>query len=332
MKDWGQLTRIGKRRRLGALARAALSRYDIGTARIRLLTDDTNAVFRVGTERGAYVLRVGRGGAIGHSVEQVRSEVGWLAALATQSSARVPEPIASSEGELLVRVAAPGVPEARTCVLFRWIPGRLLDGHLDEPHLEAYGALAAHLHEHARTFVPGDTAAPLRWDRLFPFDEPVILFDAALPARRRSLYGDAADLVTDHIARLGASEPMRLIHGDLHVWNVLTHRSTAAAIDFEDHMWGWPVQDLGVALYYLHGRPGFADMITAVRRGYERIAAWPAERQEHVMAFVAGRALVIANDVRLLDEAGEDDLDVAAFFARTDRRLRAILSGGSFRL
>jgi Ser/Thr protein kinase RdoA (MazF antagonist) len=299
-------------------------------ARPRLLTDDTNAVFRVGTDRGAYVLRVGRGGAIGHSVGQVRSEVVWLAALAAESPARVPEPIPSVDGDLFVRVAAPGVPEKRTCVVFRWIPGTLLEAHLDEHHLEEYGALAALLHEHARTFPVGGDATSLRWDRIFPFDEPVVLFDDELPSRRRSLYRDAADLVVDRLAGLRASEPMRLIHGDLHVWNVLADRGTVAAIDFEDHMWGWPVQDLGVALYYLHGRPGFADMLAAIRRGYERVASWPAQREDDVMAFVAGRALVLANDVRLLDKEGEDDLDVAAFFSRTDRRLEAILAGRSF--
>jgi Ser/Thr protein kinase RdoA (MazF antagonist) len=323
---WGELTRIGRRRRLAALARHALGAWGLRTARLRLLADDTNAVYLVAAEEGRFVLRVGRRGVIGHPEEQIRSEVCWLAALARESGARAPEPVATPEGDLLTRVKHPGVPEARICVLFRWLPGTLLDRRPTTTNLEAYGALAAALHEHAAGFTPTSGATPLRWDRLFPFDEPVVLFDE-LPAASRGIYRDAAGLVDEQLRTMPG--PARLIHGDLHVWNVLVHQGAAAAIDFEDHMWGWPAQDLGVALYYLYGRPGFPGMEAAIRRGYERVAAWPDRRS--VLAFVAGRTLVLANDVLLLAAYGEEeDLDVVAFFDRAERRLRAILTGDSF--
>jgi Ser/Thr protein kinase RdoA (MazF antagonist) len=319
---WDSLTRIGRLRRIAALARVALSSYGLEPARLRLLADDSNTIYQVDSEQGRFVLRVGRGGVIGHSVEQVGSEVSWLAAIARDHAGRAPVPVATPAGDLLVRASHPGVPETRTCVLFGWLPGALLDRHLTRTNLEAYGALAAALHEHAAGFAPASGATPLRWDRIFPFDEPAVLFDE-FPGG--SIYRDTADLVAERLRSMPG--PMRLIHGDLHVWNVLVHRGETAAIDFEDHMWGWPAQDLGVALYYLHGRPGFPDMEAAIRRGYERVASWP----EHVTAFIAGRTLVLANDVVLLAASGEEsDLDVAAFFDRAGRRLRAILTEGTF--
>ena len=150
-----------------------------------------------------------------------------------------------------------------------------------------------------------------------------------LPPSRLAVFRRAAERVEAALACLRATGPMRLLHGDLHVWNVLVHRGQLAAIDFEDLMWGWPIQDIATALYYLHHRPDFPGVV-AVPPGYERVSPWPETEPGELGTFIAGRALVLANDVLQMPPQTLGGLDVPEFFARAERRLRAILEQGTF--
>ena len=307
MKDFFDLTPAGRSRRLRRAAVAALESYDLQVQSMRVLSTDTNGVFRVdGTDGNRYVLRVGRSGNIGHSLDQVRSETDWLAALGRDTNLRIPIPVINFAGEAVTQVEVVGVPDERNCVLFGWLPGYLLDRHLTHRNMEAYGALAAQLHEYAGSFHPPPGFSIVRYDRVFPFDEPVVLFD---PTRSpfvtdglRRVFAAAADQVRQVIDDLQDREPARVIHGDLHRWNVLVGGGGIAPFDFEDLMWGWPVQDLAIALYYLEREHNYLDLRTALRAGYEQVRPWPDVTGVEIDTCIAGRALVLANSVELLEE------------------------------
>ena len=332
MKAWEDLTRLGRDRRIRALVRRALEEYDLEIEAMRLLADETNTLFRLRARDGAqYVARVGLDGPIAHTLEDVAVETGWLAALARDTDLEVSRPVPDRRGRLAIRLGVPGVNEDRNVVIFRWIPGSLLDDRLTTGNLEAYGHLAASLHLHAESYRPQTRASLPRYDRVFPLDEPVVLFDPEheqhLPSERRGLFTEAVSLVTDAIDRCRAREPIRLLHGDLHIWNVLVTRRGLAAIDFEDAMWGWPVQDIATALYYLQLRPDFDRCRASFRAGYEPVAPWPEQDPDEVDIFIAGRTLVLANDVLLLMQDPTETIDVPAFFARSELRLRNLLYG-----
>jgi Ser/Thr protein kinase RdoA (MazF antagonist) len=331
MRPFDDLTPRGRTRRLRLVAHAALQEYDIEVTGLRLITAETNAVFRVDAGGGdRYVLRVGLAGPIAHSTQQVGAEVEWLAALDADTDLTLPVPISNREGALLTRATAPGVPEVRNCVLFTWLPGRELDENLTPEQAERYGRLAAVLHEHAAGFRP--TLGPdARYERPLPFGVDERLFDPELDhdqltGERRTLFARAATRVEEAISRLKVAEPVRVLHGDLHPWNVMTYYNRLAPIDFEDLMWGWPSQDIATTLYYLHLHPNYANQYPAFRRGYERIRDWPEREAGEIETFMAGRSLVLANDL-LLDPKPEWRDEVAPFFARAERRLRLLLDG-----
>jgi Ser/Thr protein kinase RdoA (MazF antagonist) len=111
---------------------------------------------------------------------------------------------------------------------------------------------------------------------------------------------------------------MRIIHGDLHQWNVRCVRGRLAPIDFEDLMWGWPVQDIATTLYYSADQADFAEMRAAFELGYRRVGTWPERYPGEIEAFMAARALGMMNFV-LQSSAG---FDLAAFAERLENRLR----------
>ena len=301
MKPFSSLTIRGQARRLRQLALNALSHYELDVSRLRLVTNDMNGIFRIDTRDGEkYILRVTipEGG---HTLDHVAAEMDWLAALARDTNLSVPRPLPAKDGSFVVEAGADGVPEARLCEVFSWVDGKDLDKDMSESNIFKLGELMAGLHAHALTYHPPSELSLLRFDRVFPFPEPVVLFDEAFsplfPAARRVVYEKAIAWAQESIDRLIASgEPMRIIHGDLHQWNVRNMRGVLSPIDFEDSMLGWPVQDIATTLYYFP-RETSSTLRAEFQEGYTRHSLWPERRAGEIDSFIAARGIGLANYV-----------------------------------
>ncbi|HSR35207.1 MAG TPA: phosphotransferase [Anaerolineae bacterium] len=327
MKDFYELTNRGRALRLRKMALQALERYDLELRRVRLLTNDMNGIFRVDTADGQKcIVRVTMPEG-GHALEEIRSEMMWLVALRRDTDPGVPEPIATHNGALVTTVEAAGVPEARHCAVFSWVPGPDLADRLTLENVSKMGELSARLHAHAETFDPPEGFWIKRSDSIFPFGEPVVLFDEPFrdlfPAGRRHLFQDAMEQVETTIDRLFADRwGLRVLHNDLHQWNVKVYRGKLYALDFEDLMWGYPVQDIAITLYYWQGHDRYESLREAFQRGYTRHSDWPEQVPGQIDTLMAGRALNLANFI-LLDPNPEWRREAPTFIERTEGRLRA---------
>lgn len=331
MKPYATLTTRGQARRLRGLALAALQGYDLDVSRLRLVTNDFNGIFRLDTRQGEkYILRVTLPEG-GHDRDHVAAEMAWLEALSRETTLSVPRPVPAQDGALLVEAGAQGVPEPRLCAVFGWVPGRDLAEHLTPANIYKLGALLAQLHAHAAHFRPPHGLALLAFDRVFPFPEPVILFEerfAHLVApERRALFELAITAVQRAIERLQASgEAMRILHGDLHQWNVRCYRGLLSPVDFEDLMWGWPVQDIATTLYYLLDRQDYAELRRALQQGYQQHIDWPERWAGEIDVFIAARALGLANFI-LNDPNPSWRIQAGEFIQRTESHLRRLIGG-----
>jgi Ser/Thr protein kinase RdoA (MazF antagonist) len=326
VKDYYELTEQGRRNRMRAVAANALSKWDLDVVSMRGMTDATNGVFRLDTSSGErYAMRVGLGPPGGHTADEVRSETEWLHAIAEDSDIVVPEPVPTITGDYVTTAAAPGVPHERPCAVFSWLEGPLLADRISSASIAACGAAMAKLHLHAADFKPSGEFRASRYDRVYPYDVPFTVFeddiDDLLPPERKTVFEEAYDLVDGAISALKLSEPSRIIHGDFHQWNVKINRGRIAALDFEDMVWGWPVQDIGTALYYFWSHDDFDQRYVEFRRGYETVTPWP-DRGGEVDTFIAGRTLVIANDVINQPEWLHAAPEV---YERGERRIRDML-------
>jgi Ser/Thr protein kinase RdoA (MazF antagonist) len=275
-----------------------LDAYDLDVVALSLISNDWNCVFRVDLADGSHrVLRVSLPGRRTHA--EVEGEMAWLAALA-DGPLRVPRPVRTRTGALVVDAAVDGVPEARVCVVFGWIEGVRLAEAMTPVHVGAFGEAIARLHGQAETFraPPGMKT----WDSAYPFLETEVLFDdrfaAIVGAADRHVFARARAQSIDAIARLRIAEGPRMLHADLHEDNAFVQPDgSIAVLDFDDSMLGWPVQDLGITVWALTSHSAFDELERALRQGYERVAAWPEREAGEVRVFAASRSLMMANYV-----------------------------------
>lgn len=296
-----------------AAAVDALTNYDIEIRRVRLFVNGFNCIYRVESAQGdQYVMRLSATHGC-HDVDETRAELAWLAALRRDTDLRVPKPISMRNGDLVGVLGKELGARHHQYVLFAWMTGRTPGERVGISTATRTGELAARLHAHAQSFTLPDGRAR-RFDSAFPyaneaysFVEPVLLFD---DVNRDLFKGDLYDIYTrarDRVERVtralfetGASVP-RLIHNDLHPWNLLVHKGEVSAIDFEDLMWGFPLQDIATTFYYFLCRPNGIDLMRAYRQGYESVATWPGQDDgaggDALSTLVAGRGLILANTV-----------------------------------
>jgi Ser/Thr protein kinase RdoA (MazF antagonist) len=299
MKAFDDLTTRGKGRRLRKLALAALEHYDMVVTRLCLLYNLWNCVFRVDTADGEkYVIRINRPGE--RARPEVQSELAWLAALHRDTDLRVPYPLPNRRGDLITEASAPGVPEARQCSVFAWMPGPPLAERLTPATVEQFGTLSARLHQHSATFVLPSGCALKALDTVFPGVEPVVVFEgphaATFSDADRAAMREAIAMCQHGLARLAATrEYPRVLHADLIGWNVKVWRGALCPLDFEGMALGYPVQDIGISLMHTLYPTYEPDLVTTFRVGYERVLPWPERDPGELARWMMWRALTLAN-------------------------------------
>ncbi|MCK5246610.1 phosphotransferase, partial [Candidatus Bipolaricaulota bacterium] len=244
MKRLHELTLIGRGRRLRPIARQVLGEYGIEPTKLQQITEASNTIFRVSTSNsGEYALRMTSPKSC-HGVDEIRSEVAWLHAIDEDTNIGVPAPVARLDGDYVSEVSLPGEVNPICCAVYCWVPGVMLDDRLTEDNVRRLGILMAQLHEHAAGLTLAEGFHIRTFDSVLPYAvegfaglEPVVLFNedgqAPLTSKQRAIYREAYQLVAAEIENLmRKTDPLRVIHNDLHVWNVKVDGDRLYALDF----------------------------------------------------------------------------------------------------
>jgi Ser/Thr protein kinase RdoA (MazF antagonist) len=305
-KAFEELTRLGRLRRLHALAYSALQQYGLGSPRFVLVRDAGNTLYRVySAERacraddadlyvpGQFLLRVHWAGY--RDVTAIQLELEWLRSLREAHGLPVPEPIPALSGDLLVEVAHPGVPETRRCSLLRWVRGRRLGERATMRHYAAQGRLMATMHALAEASRPTEIAGlrVYNWDGLFkkvpalclPVDDVWPL----LPKAYVGAFQEVARLVHEAMEDLGYGPgEFGLIHADLGVdANLLFWRDQPRAIDFDESGLGYWIYDLAVALEHCRDQQDYRLHRDALLGAYCEVRPLPESQMRYLDMFMA---------------------------------------------
>ena len=290
---------------LRRVALRALEQYPVIEARVQFVAHGENTTFRIdaldsSSDRpSTFLLRVHRPNRHGRGVDSaaaIRSELEWLTAIRAETHLCVPEPVATSTGELVCRAAVDG-GESRWCSLLRWMDGRRRTRSARPIHLHRLGAAMARLHDHADRWSLPEGFVRITWDRATFFGDvmeygglPAADVWPLVPARQRQKFDTVAAEVGAAMDGLGTGPgAFGLIHADLHLDNALFAGSDVRMIDFDDCGFGFRIYDVAVALWELRHRDDYHAFRDALLEGYTSQRDLPAEQIALVDAFIAAR-------------------------------------------
>jgi Ser/Thr protein kinase RdoA (MazF antagonist) len=308
MQPFDALTKRGQVARLKRLALNALFAFDLEPATLELLQHSDNTTFRLNAGGERYMLRIHRGK---RTPAEIRSEVQWLDFLSREEGLIVPSPVPTRDGDFLTIAGAEGMPEPRTCVLFRWVEGRFLEEGLRPAHLEQVGAFMARLHNSGARFNPPEGFVRGRVDHLCgkprgvseafarsqtgnPEDEAeaILLVNEICSPEDGARVEQLIRRIRGVQLELGRSpETFGLVHGDLHQGNYLFYQGTVRAIDFDDGGYGHYLYDLAVTLFNIDRRENTVALRAALLAGYHSVRPLSAEQEAHLETFMHLREL-----------------------------------------
>jgi Ser/Thr protein kinase RdoA (MazF antagonist) len=227
---------MANQRRLRSTARSALQQYGLADVALRLVGTVHNDVFRVtarpsGAQQARqFVLRLHMTGWLTEA--QIESELMWLEAIRRDTSLRVPEPVRNQSGHLVTSACG-----TRTCTLFHWLDGRVLWKRPSPHWLHKIGRLMASLQDHGHHLKRPVAFERPRWDCAAMTGRAGMLAEGwdRLSKDAAVVLSDVCERFNDAAEAVGTGpDAFGLIHGDLHVANVLSVNGEVAAIDFDD--------------------------------------------------------------------------------------------------
>ena len=303
MKDFFALTTRGKVNRMRPAMWKALAHYDINPVRMKMIGTDTNIIMRVDTAEGTpYVLRTAIPG--WRTDLDNLSEMIWLDAM-RNTDISAPIPYATKDGKWFVYETAEGLPGAFRMCLLSWAYGKPLEEELTPENLFKMGELFAKLHNFSLAFTPPAEFTTRKMSHYLSRGEDLDLFEDETRAEFPAVDWDFIDEVNEKVMdafndRYADPNGLRVIHNDLWHGNILVHRGRLIPFDFEDTLWGYPVQDIAMAMQDLDDdgpRDQYDALLAQFKAGYSTLAEWPERYEGEMDRFRAGRVLWIANYV-----------------------------------
>jgi Ser/Thr protein kinase RdoA (MazF antagonist) len=298
------------------LVLATLNEYDLSVDSVSFFTQDTNTMFHVYTRTQEHlVMRIYAEG--NATLADNRAEIFFLNSIINHTHLHVTEPVARSDGDFISIISTPQFSTPQRCVLFKWIPGRLMERHIDANNYFLLGKTMAELHRYSRTIsIPRDIQ-PKKWNGVFYYpDEPIVIdrpeFKHLFPRDQLRLLKTSILHSTRELQRLfDRSEPPMLLHGDLHYGNTKIFRGECYLLDFEDIILGFPEQDIAITLYYGRNREDYPMLTSAFKMGYSEIQPWPITSERQLLLLWAARAAMFINYVAHAEHTPEEFLSGA---------------------
>lgn len=297
-RGFDALSAQDQRAHLDRVAERALEHWGLGGAALDLLSLSENATYRVDAPQAAepLVMRVHRTNY--HSLDGIRTELDWMAALQRDAGVQTPQAIAATDGRYVHTVETPELGESRFVDLFEFIPGAAPDESRLLAPFRRLGRVTARLHAHAR-----------EWPRPPHFDRLVWDFDGCIGARQN--WGDwrdapgfdaAEQAVLEHaqrrigerLARFGdGPDRFGLIHADLRLANLLEADGDTRVIDFDDCGLGWFMYDVAGALSFIETRDDVDALVEAWVAGYREHAALDDAQVAEIPTFIMLRRMTL---------------------------------------
>lgn len=287
------------------IVKNALKDYPLKIIQSRFYAEEDNLLYLLRSAEDKWIMKISQ--LEDKSPRDFEGILNWLS-LINSDHPKSLKPLKTHSGQLFTTVEDSG--RIYYCTIYPWIPGRILKHNLSRPSAKKWGALMADIHNRSeRTQLPHPPALRT-WDKVFYWEENVLFNPENIkyfPPKRKNIYQQMIQQVSKSLNQLHSQhQPPILIHGDLHLYNVKYHKGQLYALDFDDCKWGYPIQDIAIALMYTRHQPNFCELKRAFQSGYRDLREWPEQFENQLETLFMGRLLWIANVALYSDNQEED--------------------------
>ena len=273
-------------------ATEVLKQYELGeVTEIESINHEYNSTFAVKCADGTrYALRININSP--RSAANALGELEFINHLRVSTDLTFASPIANTSGDFFTEVANEAIGKTLLSVLFSWLEGEELGEDPTKEQLFALGAAMAKMHDAAAGFeLSAEAELPNLRDVLWLTEDLLTTEVSQLASDEKALVRAALDKIDGVVAGLFARDSMRLIHADLHGWNLMWNDGAVSVFDFDDCGIGLPIQDLYTALYYLDTD----EQDAALKAGYESVRPIPEHTDFEAKALLLQRRIILLN-------------------------------------
>ncbi len=273
-------------------ATEVLSHYELGeVAEIESINHEYNSTFAVScADATRYALRININSP--RSAANALGELEFINHLRASTDLNFASPIANRSGDYFTEVANDAVGKPLLSVLFSWLEGEELGDEPTEEQLFALGAAMAKMHDAAAGFeLSARAELPNLRDVLWLTEDLLTTEVSQLSSDEKSLLRAGLDKIDGVIEGLFERDSVRLIHADMHGWNLMWHDGALSVFDFDDCGFGLAIQDLYTALYYLDTD----EQDAVLKAGYESVRPIPEHTEFEAKALLLQRRIILLN-------------------------------------
>ena len=273
-------------------ATEVLKQYELGeVTEIESINHEYNSTFAVSCADGSrYALRININSP--RSAANALGELEFINHLRVSTDLTFASPIANTSGDFFTEVANEAIGKTLLSVLFSWLEGEELGEDPTKEQLFALGAAMAKMHDAAAGFeLSAEAELPNLRDVLWLTEDLLTTEVSQLASDEKALVRAALEKIDGVVAGLFARDSMRLIHADMHGWNLMWHDGAVSVFDFDDCGIGLPIQDLYTALYYLDTD----EQDAALKAGYESVRPIPDHTEFEAKALLLQRRIILLN-------------------------------------
>lgn len=272
-------------------ARELLTGYGLNEVDVKCINYEFNATFSVVTGSGdKYALRINVNST--RTRENMQGEIEFVNFVSRIPGIKVARPIANNNDSFISSILH--VESGRTLygILYTWLEGEEIGDEATHEQLVTLGAAMARMHQNSREFELSEKAElPTFSDWLWGTEDYLLSSKSLLTNEQFTAIKSAIDVIEADTQHLFATNPIQVIHGDMHGWNLMWHEGGLFIFDFDDCGYGIPHQDLAITLYYLDT----PEQEVAVLEGYRSVCELPSYTKAQMDSLLLQRRLVLLN-------------------------------------
>ena len=272
-------------------AREMLVGYGLNDVEVKCINYEFNATFSVFTGPGdKYALRINVNST--RTLENMHGEIEFVNFIARVPGLKVPRPVANVKDSYISSNHHAESGKDVSGILYTWLEGEEIGDEPTHDQLISVGAAMATMHQSSRQFKPSEAAQlPIFSDWLWGTEDFLLSDKSLLTPEQFAAIKSAVEIIEADTRDLFAANPIQVIHGDLHSWNLMWHEGELFIFDFDDCGYGIPHQDLAVTLYYLDT----PEQDAAVLEGYRSVCELPTYTKAQMDSLLLQRRLVLLN-------------------------------------